>query len=393
MSYLVAGYSSFLTSFCLPRLFRKFVDRLSHHFFWFQSLLLLSLVVFVLSYTLSSGSMTWWTYPHHEHSQGLFNLANQINLPPPYRVNPKHRIKPNEIHETTQPSTVLPTVASPNTNYHQAYPHNYHFIMDNREVCKTKNPFLVLMVPVAPNDLAARDAIRQTWGNSSLVQGKVVLTLFMLGLPSSADHGQQQERLKQENKQHLDLIQSDFMDRYINLTIKTMVIMDWLATRCPNAAYAMKIDSDVFLNVDNLVNMLQKPGIPKTNYLTGFIMWNIPVVRSKNSKWYVPEEMFPDPRYPTYTLGMGYIFSNDLPGKFVEVSKSIKPFNIEDAYIGMCMQKLGLTISSPPDPSQFKTGNIAYNRCAYSKIITNLLQTSQELVKYWTDLKKIGPPC
>lgn len=179
--------------------------------------------------------------------------------------------------------------------------------MDNTEVCKTKNPFLVLMAPVAPNNVAARDAIRQTWANNSLVQGKVVLTLFMLGLSNRDNAEQLQEKLRQENLQHSDLIQSDFMDTYLNLTIKTMVIMDWLATHCTTAAYAMKVDSDMFLNIDNLVTMLQKPDIPKQNYLTGMLMWNRPVIRSKNSKWYVPEEMYPDPIYPTYTLGMGYV--------------------------------------------------------------------------------------
>lgn len=265
--------------------------------------------------------------------------------------------------------------------------------MDNPEVCKTTTPFLVLMVPVAPHDMAARNAIRQTWGNNSVVQGEVVLTLFMLGLSGGDNNKEQQEKLHQEDLQHHDLIQSDFMDTYLNLTIKTMVIMDWLATRCPTAAYAMKIDSDMFLNIDNLVIMLKKPGIPKQNYLTGMLMWDRPVVRSKDSKWYVSEELYPDPRYPTYTLGMGYVFSNDLPAKYVEISKSIKPFNIEDAYIGMCMKKLGLVPTSPPDPWQFKAYNTRYDRCEYSKIITYILGSAQELINYWTDLKKPGPPC
>ncbi|XP_044043333.1 beta-1,3-galactosyltransferase 2-like [Siniperca chuatsi] len=355
---------------------------------WFQYLLLLCLGIFVIFvYVMSDSSLTWWkSFPLHEHYQMFFNLTNQVNLPPPYRIHPKHRVK---LHETTEHPTVPPT----GTKYHQAYPRNYHFVMDNTEVCKTKTPFLVLMVPVAPKNVAARDAIRQTWANDTLVQGEVVLTLFMLGFSEGADFEQLQEKLKQENLQHHDLIQSDFMDSYLNLTIKTMVIMDWLATRCNTAAYAMKIDSDMFLNIDNLVIMLQKPDIPKLNYLTGMLMWNRQVVRSKNSKWYVPEEMYPGPIYPTYTLGMGYVFSNDLPGKFVEASKSIKPFNIEDAYIGMCMKKLGLAPTSPPNPSLFKAYNTRYDRCEYSKVITYILGSSQELVKYWTDLKKPGPPC
>lgn len=262
--------------------------------------------------------------------------------------------------------------------------------MDIAEVCRTNTPFLVLMVPVEPSNVAARNAIRQTWGKEIVVQGETVLTLFMLGISGGA---KEQEMLHQENVLHHDLIQSDFVDSYINLTIKTMVIMDWLASRCPTAAYAMKIDSDMFLNIDNLVMMLQKPNIPSQNYLTGRLMRNRPVIRQTDSKWYVPEEMYPDPEYPTYALGMGYVFSNDLPQKFVEISKSIKPFNIEDAYIGMCLKKLGLKPTAPPNPVQFQAYNTGYNRCEYSKVITYILRSSEEVLKYWKDLKKPGPPC
>lgn len=371
--------------------------------FLFKVLLLLCIVVSILSYTLSSSSLPRWeSFPLKEHYQRFFNQPNQDNLTALFWAYPTHRVKTNEILQTTEnptarptvrptarptvrptvPATVPPTVPPAGIQYHQAYARNYHFVMDNAEVCKNKKPFLVLMVPVAPHNVAARDAIRQTWGKDSKVQGEVVFTLFMLGYSGRADAGQVQEKLQQENLQHHDLIQSDFMDTYLNLTIKTMVIMDWLATRCPTAAYGMKVDSDMFLNIDNLVIMLQKPGIPKQKYLTGMLMWDRPVVRSKNSKWYVPVEMYPKNTYPTYTLGMGYIFSNDLPGKFVEVSKSIKPFNIEDAYIGMCMEKLGLAPTSPPNPSQFQAYNTKYDRCEFSKVITYILGSSEELVKY-----------
>ncbi|XP_047432694.1 beta-1,3-galactosyltransferase 2-like [Mugil cephalus] len=352
---------------------------------WFQFLLMLSMALFILVYTITDSSLSLWeNVSLSQHFQRFFNQTHQV-IKPAYRAYPRHRNSVNEITETTKSPTERPV----GVQYHNTYPRNYHFIMDNPEACKDKTPFLVLMVPVEPKNVAARNAIRQTWGNESLVQGEVVVTLFMLGLSEGTDL----EKIRQENLEHRDLILSDFRDTYLNLTIKTMVIMDWLTTRCSTAAYAMKVDSDLFLNIDNLVLMLQKPDIPKQNYLTGMLMWNRPVVRSKNSKWYVSEESYPEPVYPTYTLGMGYIFSNDLPEKFVEVSKSVKPFNIEDAYIGMCMKKLGLKPTSPPNPSQFRAYNTKYNRCEYSKIITYILGSSKELVDYWTDLKKPGPPC
>ncbi|XP_054636463.1 beta-1,3-galactosyltransferase 2-like isoform X2 [Dunckerocampus dactyliophorus] len=333
---------------------------------WFRFLLLLSVALFFLCYVHSINSPSWWENSLlREHYQRLMNHTYQVQRPPSYRVHPKHLLK--------------------------AYPRNYRFIMDVGDVCKNNTPFLVLMVPVSPGNVEARDAIRRTWGKENVVQGERVRTLFMLGLAGGAV---QQQKVLQESKLHCDLIQSNFVDTYVNLTIKTMVIMEWLATRCPMATYAMKVDSDMFLNIDNLVLMLQRPGIPKTNYLTGMIMWDIPVIRQKSSKWYVPEELYPNPKYPTYTLGMGYVFSNDLPRKFVDISKTITPFNIEDAYIGMCMSKLGLAPTPPPDRWQFRTYNTKYNRCEYSRIITYILGSPQELVNYWMDLKsKPGPPC
>ncbi|XP_014864698.1 PREDICTED: beta-1,3-galactosyltransferase 1-like [Poecilia mexicana] len=349
---------------------------------WFQGLLMLCLLVFVVFLAFSDSTLSWSeTFSLQRQYQRFFNQSWQVRAPA-YLIHPKHRAFLNTMKEKTTPTPE-------GLQYHEAYPHNYRFVMDNPEVCKVNSPFLVLMVPVAPSNVAARDAIRATWGKDRVVQGETVLTLFVLGLDKRHDV----EKLQQENQQHNDLIQSNFLDTYLNLTIKTMVIMDWLATRCPAAAYAMKVDSDMFLNVDNLVIMLKKPGIPQKNYLTGMLMWNRPVIRSKNSKWYVPEEMYPDPQYPTYTLGMGYVFSNDLPAKFVEVSKSIKPFNIEDAYIGMCIKKLGLSPTSPPDPSQFKAYNSKYDRCEFSKIITYILGSSEQLKNYWADYKKPGPHC
>ncbi|NXQ47527.1 B3GT2 galactosyltransferase, partial [Catharus fuscescens] len=48
--------------------------------------------------------------------------------------------------------------------------------------CRERTPFLVLLVVSSPADLAARDAVRRTWGDESAVPGLSVLRLFLLGL-------------------------------------------------------------------------------------------------------------------------------------------------------------------------------------------------------------------
>ncbi|KAL0159942.1 hypothetical protein M9458_043667, partial [Cirrhinus mrigala] len=230
----------------------------------------------------------------------------------------------------------------------------------------------------------ARNAIRSTWGNESSVQEKAVLTLFLVGLTGGPEA---QQQLEEESQQHRDLLQSNFVDSYFNLTIKTMVILDWLATRCPQANYSMKIDSDMYLNLENMMSLLLAPNTPRENYITGYLMWDRPVIRDKNSKWYVSEELYPEPKYPTYLLGMGYVFSNDLPKKIVEASKVIKPFNIEDAYVGACLKHLGIAPSSPPDPSKFKAYLGQYIREDFFRVITTILGSPQQLIDIWKDIK------
>ncbi|XP_068177952.1 beta-1,3-galactosyltransferase 5-like, partial [Antennarius striatus] len=353
----------------------------------FQLLLLLSLFFGILGYSLISSSI-WQSLPLHHQGHWSLRWNYQIG-----QENPEHGEETEENLKTTV-IPIVPASAPPEgIQYHEGYPTNYRFLIDHKDVCKTNNPFLVLMTPVAPKNVRARNAIRRTWGNETLVQDKVVVHLFVLGLPGGSDAEEVQKSLNEENLQHQDLIQSNFVDTYRNLTIKTMVLMHWLATRCPKAAYVMKIDSDMLLSVENLLTMLQRPKIPKANYLTGCLLTNIPVVRSMNSKWYVSEEMYPQNRYPPYPLGTAYLLSNDLPAKFVEISKSVNYCTVEDAYIGMCMKKFDLTFSPPPGPSLFTKFHFKYNRCQFSKFITYNVRSPDELEKFWTDLRRPEPPC
>uniref|UniRef100_A0A667YNI6 Hexosyltransferase n=1 Tax=Myripristis murdjan TaxID=586833 RepID=A0A667YNI6_9TELE len=275
--------------------------------------------------------------------------------------------------------------------YFVEYPHEYHFVINEPEKCKQQKPFLVLMVPVAPQNRGHRNNIRSTWGNESTVLGKVVKLFFLLGLPTGKGAEQVQQQVLQESREHQDLIQSDFVDCYKNLTIKTMMILEWLDSYCSSASYAMKIDSDTFLNLDNLINMLLNA--PKINYMTGMVECNAVVSRDPSSKWYLPVEVFPEPKYPCYSIGMGYILSLDLPRKVVHSSKHNKALYIEDVYLGMCMKYLGILPTHPPDLNCFHYIPVLYDRCAYSKLIITTTYEHTDHVWVWKDFKRSGPFC
>ncbi|XP_059360271.1 beta-1,3-galactosyltransferase 2-like [Carassius carassius] len=275
--------------------------------------------------------------------------------------------------------------------YYVAYPYKYNLVLNEPEKCQKENPFIVLIVPVNPSNKAARDAIRSTWGSQKLVGNKTVSTLFMLGLPTSEERETIQKDLLQESAKYRDLIQSDFWDSYKNLTIKTMVILEWLAGYCQYASYAMKIDSDVFLNVENLVNMLLSA--PKHNYMSGLVARRGIVQRDPHSKWFIPKAVYDQPLYPPYTLGLGYVFSLDLPVKLVKTAQLIKAVYIEDVFLGLCMTHLGIALTDPPDGNLFSVFPVEYNRCRYSKIIATTTRSLRDQVEFWRDLLRPGPYC
>ncbi|XP_045569415.1 beta-1,3-galactosyltransferase 1 isoform X4 [Salmo salar] len=330
-----------------------------------------------------------------DHQTSLINSTQQA-----IKLNPTH----NETSSITSALTIItnlitevkadlatpPPYVSPGP-YHVEYPSEYIFILDEPEKCREQNPFLVLMVPVAPYNMEAREAVRSTWGSERQVLGKEVCLFFLLGLPSGEETEQLQENVQQESKEHQDLLQSDFIDGYKNLTIKTMVMMEWLSSRCPNASYAMKIDSDMFLNVNTLVNMLLHA--PKQNYMTGLVARRGTVLRDPNSKWYLPNEVFSEQVYPPYALGLGYVFTLDLPRKLVEASRHVKAVYIEDVYLGLCMRHLGIRPTNPPNGNLFQVSPVAYDRCTYSRLIATTTYSITHQVNAWKDLHKPGPTC
>ncbi|XP_029018578.1 beta-1,3-galactosyltransferase 5-like [Betta splendens] len=278
--------------------------------------------------------------------------------------------------------------------YHVAYPRNYRFIMDDTATCRNRTPFLLLMVPVAPSDVEARDTIRKTWGSEKSVLGQTVETLFILGLPGGPDHEQQQEKLHQENLQHRDLIQGRFQDTYRNLTIKTMLTLEWLSLYCTKASYYMKIDSDMLLHVPNLVKLLLDPKTPKQKYMSGLVWWHSPVIRNPFNRFYMPARVFAEPEYPPYPLGMAYVMSLDLPAKLLQMSSQIKPIYIEDAYLGMCLQRLGLAPTDPPEDTMFLVlPKHPLSNCRLSKVIAVTTESRQQMMSYWQKSKRLEAEC
>lgn len=270
---------------------------------------------------------------------------------------------------------------------------SYRYILNQPDLCEKKRPFLVLMIPVTVGETEARTAIRNTWAHhDSLTAPVTILSFFVIGQPAQSDPILQQH-VERESKEHADVIQMDFLDTYQNLTIKTMMIMHWIATHCPHAQYAMKVDADNYLNVPYLVSYLRAKGeSSREGYITGSVIRDGHPNRNSHSKWFLSEDLYPDTSYPPYVSGAAYVFSTDLALKISLASRCVQPVPLEDVYVGLCLRVLGVK----PDYSTsffrlrnlFEVRKLKYDRCTFaSRIIVNGFKP-HELLYIWHDFQK-----
>lgn len=93
-----------------------------------------------------------------------------------------------------------------------------------------------------------------------------------------------QNSILEEHNDYGDIIQERFIDDYNNLTIKSVMMLKWVTTNCPQATYLMKTDDDMYINVENLVKALKLRPRSGDTLIGSLICSARPISDSKN-KW------------------------------------------------------------------------------------------------------------
>lgn len=88
-----------------------------------------------------------------------------------------------------------------------------------------------------------------------------------------------------ESMKYGDVIVENFIDMYYNLTLKSIMLLKWVKFNCPTARYIMKVDDDVYLNVENVFKIVGSEESVATNVLLGKLYTTERPDRRLDSKW------------------------------------------------------------------------------------------------------------
>ncbi|XP_065279659.1 beta-1,3-galactosyltransferase 5-like [Emys orbicularis] len=249
--------------------------------------------------------------------------------------------------------------------------------------CSRTPPFLVLLVTSSHGQNKARMAIRQTWGKHRLVAGNRIVTYFLLGTTMNQND---QTGIIAESQNYRDIIQKDFIDTYYNLTLKTMMGIEWVDKFCHQSRFVMKTDSDMFVNIFYLTELLLRKN-RSTGFFTGFLKTNELPIRNRCSKWYVSKDEYPGSTYPPFCSGTGYVFSTDVASQVYNISESVPFIKLEDVFIGLCLAKLKINLEELHSEQTFLPNRVVFSLCRFKKIVTCHHVKPYELLIYWNALE------
>lgn len=252
---------------------------------------------------------------------------------------------------------------------------SFPYLLNNKDICKDKDVLLLLFVKSSPGNFKRRQAIRSTWGDESYISrelGVIVKVVFAMG--ANRDMLTNKSLLKNLWKEHVnhgDLVQQDFLDTFHNLTVKLLLQFHWTHENCAHARFLMTADDDVFIHMPNLVHYLQDLRRRNVrNLWVGHVHRGAPPIRHRDSKYYMPFDMYQWSSYPDYTAGAGYVVSGDVAAKIYRAMLSLNAsMHIDDVFMGVCAIAAGV---SPQEHVYFSgEGKTPYHPCIYEKMITS----------------------
>uniref|UniRef100_A0A665V406 Hexosyltransferase n=1 Tax=Echeneis naucrates TaxID=173247 RepID=A0A665V406_ECHNA len=236
---------------------------------------------------------------------------------------------------------------------------NFNLLIDQPEKCHIRGaeedeggrrdegsvaaPYMLIAVKSVAADFDKRQVVRRTWGKEGHFQNGVsIRTVFLLGVPRNRTALPLWDRLlAYESQTFQDILLWDFEDTFFNLTLKETHFLKWVNTTCPHVKFIFKGDADVYVNVENILEMLQGQK-PDEDLFVGDIIIHAKPIRRRSSKYYVPEFVYGGGLYPNYAGGGGFVMSGHTARRLSSACQQVELFPIDDVFLGMCLQLIGV---------------------------------------------------
>lgn len=179
--------------------------------------------------------------------------------------------------------------------------------VNNEDLCKEDQVFMVILVDSAPSHVDHRIAIRSSYA-SVRIPGIPIVTVFLVGKPSTAS---EQALITAEIQAHHDILQGDHVDHYRNQSYSDLMGMRWVNLYCPQARFILKTDDDTFFDLYQLVDILHNTFRNLKSFMACVLIRKGAMVFRDPSvvKWYMSPAEHKSDMLDPYCIASSFIFT------------------------------------------------------------------------------------
>ncbi|KAM9312410.1 beta-1,3-galactosyltransferase 5-like [Gastrophryne carolinensis] len=239
-------------------------------------------------------------------------------------------------------------------------------------------PSMLLAVKSHPQSAARRVALRQTWAKQWLIEGYKVRAVFLM---ARSNHTGAMEMVGRESQEYGDVLLWDFMEGHHNLSLKERCFLEWLHLHLPHVDFIFKGDDDEFVNPTALVRYVKEHGTPYT--LHGALQNHSIVLR--HSKYQVSKTLFPNPKYPCFLSGGGFVFPGHAVKLLYWASRRLPVFPLDDVYFGFLALAANVTLRNE---RRFFVWGLKFDTCSFQNALVVHGISPPNLVDVWTKVQE-----
>ena len=318
-----------------------------------------SLVLVTILALITISSVDYGEFPHLDGKELDLKVINPGPATPPRPLPELSKI-------SNIPPNVLEFLKQPIIN-----PHPYGFYHDMEDRCVRNKTRILIVIPSAPDNFLRRQIMRQSSVFRFAQESSLPVTvLFFLGFPKFVGTStyEVQSLVNKEIEEFGDIVQAEFKDVYGNIRLKAQSMLKWASTYCYNASYVIRIDDDVIVDPDLVIESIFRIGSQHHNFVLGDVKTDYKVIRNNSSgnvnydKYAVPYKEYRHEKWPPFALGglLGYPLNS--VRLLYEASLRVKAVWLDDVYItGICAQYVNVTLLKDDDfVFQHSTSDISW---------------------------------
>ncbi len=169
---------------------------------------------------------------------------------------------------------------------------------------------------------------------------KLYKVIFIVGIPPVSSGPTETARLEQQLENEIriygDIFKVDIVESYHNITLKVIVLYEFMIKMCSDVKFHIKGDDDILINIEKLHEKITAFIRNRHNeelFMYGAALYGVGPLKAKSWKWYVPDHIHPHQKWGwDYLAGSGYIQPVAVTKLLYSVALCLNLLFVDDAY-------------------------------------------------------------